>query len=306
MAKLDDLLRSARSVAAESMGAGRVVTGPEPAAMPDRLRGLSRSKNAAEVPLDRIGPDPDQPREEFDPESLRQLAESLKGRGQLQPIRVRWDDARDQYVILCGERRWRAAQLAGLPTLSCVIVEGLPTPEERLAMQLVENLLRDDLRPIEQARAFRTLMDANGWSTHRLARELCVTQSGVVRALALLDLPEAVQSQVEQGALPPATAYEVSKLADPESQRAVADRVVAEGLSRSEAIAAVREASGRPASGRRQEKGRARKVTSRAFRTSAGPRITVDWRKGLDDELVLAALLEAVEQVRAAGEARAA
>ena len=95
---------------------------------PDRLQGVARSKNAAEIPVDRIGPDPDQPREEFDAEALGRLAESLKTRGQLQPIRVRWDEEQGAYVIVCGERRWRAAELAGLPTMSCVIVDGPGRP----------------------------------------------------------------------------------------------------------------------------------------------------------------------------------
>src|SRR3954451_14839499 len=85
--------------------------------------------------------------------------------------------------------------------------------------------------PIEQARALRALMDRNGWSTHQVARELTVDQSSVVRALALIELPPAVQEQVEQGALSPATAYEISKVEDPGEQIALAGRVVAEGMS---------------------------------------------------------------------------
>ena len=77
-------------------------------------------------------------------------------------------------MLICGERRWRAARLAGLATLPCVIVEGELAPGELLALQLIENALREDLRPIEQARSYRTLMDANGWSTHRLAQELAI------------------------------------------------------------------------------------------------------------------------------------
>jgi ParB family chromosome partitioning protein len=84
-------------------------------------------------------------------------------------------------------------------------------PDERLAIQLVENALREDLRPVEQARAYRSLMDARGWTMTDLAAELSVHQTSVSRALALLDLPCTVQEQVEQGALPPATAYEISK-----------------------------------------------------------------------------------------------
>ena len=78
-------------------------------------QGVVRSKNAAEIPLDKIAPDPDQPREEFDEASLARLAESLEPAGQLQPIRVRWDEAQSRYLIVCGERRWRAASWRACP-----------------------------------------------------------------------------------------------------------------------------------------------------------------------------------------------
>src|SRR5262245_23845147 len=105
------------------------------------------------IRLDRIGPDPAQPRKEFDEESLARLADSMRSRGQLQPIRVRWDDSADRYTVVVGERRYRAALLAGMEAIACVVVAGSPTPEDLLEDQLVENALREDLRPIEQAQA---------------------------------------------------------------------------------------------------------------------------------------------------------
>jgi ParB family chromosome partitioning protein len=272
---------------------------PIAAPMPDRLQGIARSKNAAEIPLDKIDRDPDQPREEFEPGALARLAESIRVRGQLQPIRVRWDEERSLYVIICGERRWRAARMAGATTMSCVITDGPISSAELLSLQLVENMVREDLKPIEQAKAFRAVMDLNGWSTHEVARELAVDQSSVVRALKLLDLPAVVQEQVEQGTLSPATAYEVSKLDDPEEQVALADRVVAEGLSRAEAVEAVRRASGRSAKG----KGRgARKPTTRVFRRAAGCTVTVENGRGLDPETIRAALAEAMARLDAEAE----
>lgn len=297
MSKLEELMRSSRGIASESMGrhqpAGPMHGASQPlaAAVPDRLQGVARSKNAAEIPIDKIDRDPEQPREEFDPEALARLAESLRQRGQIQPIRVRWDEGRGGYVIVCGERRWRAARMAGMATMSCVIMDGPVTPAELRSLQLVENLVREDLRPVEQAKAFRAIMDLNGWSTHDVARELAVDQSSVVRALKLLDLPPTVQEQVEQGTLPPATAYEVSKLDDPEEQAALAGRVVAEGLSRAETVEAVRRATKRAP----KAKGRAaRKPTSRVFRKVAGCTVTVENGRGLDPEMVRAALAEAM------------
>ena len=261
---------------------------------------MAKSKNAVEVPLDKIVPDPDQPREEFEPESLERLAESLKARGQLQPIRVRWDEAQGKYVLICGERRWRAARIAGIATMSCVVSEGPIDAGELLALQLVENCLREDLRPIEQAKAFKALMDRNGWSGNQAAKVLGIAQPTVVRALALLDLPEPVQDQVEQGTLAPATAYEIGKVDDPEHQREIADRVVTEQLSRAETIEAVRAAAKRtPAKPGKGASWPTRKAPTSRTLKAAGCKITVEHRKGVDDDLLAAALREALDQVEA-------
>ena len=317
MAKLDDLMRASRDVAAESMGAGRqpgamhrASTPPAAPAPPARLQGIARSKDAAEIPIGKIAPDPDQPREEFEEGALARLAESLKARGQLQPIRVRWDEPAGVYRIIMGERRWRAARMAGLATLACVITEGAIDPGELLAIQLVENCLREDLQPIEQAKAFRTLMERHGWSQRRLADELGIVQSNVVRALALLDLPAVVQDQVERGTLPPATAYEVSKLADPEAQAEVAARVVAENLSRAETVEAVRQAAERTP-GRKEgggAKGRGPKTgppKPRTFRTPAG-KLTVEMKRDGSDGAIADMLRAIVEQLAGGGEQEAA
>src|SRR5206468_5331750 len=109
---------------------------------------------------------------EFEPGALERLAESLKERGQLQPIRVRWEAGMDKWVIIAGERRWRAATLAGLATVAAVEASGPLTDDEILGDQLVENCVREDLKPIEQARAFKALMDRNDWSAIRLAKAL--------------------------------------------------------------------------------------------------------------------------------------
>jgi ParB family transcriptional regulator, chromosome partitioning protein len=252
-----DHLRSLAGNIAESMGVGvapgNTAVEPHLSASPlpgakGRMDGLTRSRNVAEIPVDKIGPDPDQPRTEFDDAAIARLAESLKAAGQLQPIRVRWDDARGLYMVIVGERRWRAAQLAGLPTLTAVIHDGTPAAGELLSWQLVENAQREDLAPVEQARAYRRLMDLNRWSGAQLARELAVDPASVTRALSLLDLPGPVREMVEDAKLSPRTAYEVAKLSSPDDQLAMADRIVSEGMTRDEAAAAVRE---RPTRGER-------------------------------------------------------
>jgi ParB family chromosome partitioning protein len=197
--------------------------------------GRKRLESACVIKLDRIVADPNQPRTEFDPEALGRLAESLRTRGQLQPIRVRWDDAASRYVVVVGERRWRAARMAGLESLACVVIAGNPTPEELLEDQLIENCLREDLQPIEQARAYKALLERQGVSLRVLAERLNVGHASISRALALLDLPPAIQAEVEAGRIPPATGYQISKVADPEAQAEMAREAVRGRLTRDSA-----------------------------------------------------------------------
>jgi ParB family transcriptional regulator, chromosome partitioning protein len=237
-----ELLSEGLANVRESMGdfGGAVHRAPVSGrSLPPHLQGVIRSKDVSQIEVGRIIRDPDQPREEFDQDAIGRLAESLKARGQLQPIRVRWDEGRGSYMIVVGERRWRAATLAGLPSLSCVIVEGPMPADEILAIQMVENAVREDLKPIEQANAYRRLIDAKGWSVRQLAGELSIHHAQVVRALALLELPEEIQDKVEQGGLSPAAAYEVSKLDEPAAQVEMARAAVAEKLTRSEVAQAV-------------------------------------------------------------------
>ncbi len=242
MKKLEELRRSMGANAADSLARGPAQAGEPERAMevPERLLGLVKSRNAAEIALDRIIPDPDQPREAFEEESIDRLAGSLKSRGVLQPLRVRWSEEQSRYVLIAGERRWRAASRAGLSAVPCVIHESAIDPSELLALQLVENCLREDLQPIEQARGFRKLMDAQDWSARELARELSLPPSTVARALELLDLPAPVQSLVDRGDLAPSAACEVGRLERPEEQVALAEQAVAEKLTRDQVVAAVK------------------------------------------------------------------
>src|SRR5262249_1294619 len=152
----------------------------------------------------------------------------------------------EKYMILVGERRWRAAGMAGLPSLSAVVVEGDLPAADRLAIQLVENCLREDLRPIEQAKAYRALMEANGWSARQVARELSIDHAGVARALALLSLPDDVQEAVEAGRIAPRTAYELSKIDDAAEQAEAAREAAAGRLKRDD----LAERTRRPREGR--------------------------------------------------------
>lgn len=301
MDKAKDILNRFGSNLAESMGAGRTSVarpGPAPSVATSRHDGTTRLKAGAEIDVDRIAPDPRQPRTEFEPGALERLAESFRTHGQLQPITVRWSEDMGRYLIVSGERRWRAAALAGRKSLAAVILDGEPDESTVLEMQLIENALREDLQPIEQARAFRTLMDRNGWTAARLAAALHLTGATVSRALSLLDLPYTVQEAVAAGELAPSIAYEVSKLEDAEAQREVAERIVAEGMTRDGAAAAVRQATGRASKGKGRGASKARKPTSRVFRSPTA-RVSVELKKGSGGEAILAALQEVVAQLEA-------
>lgn len=304
MSKLEAMRREAGANVGESMGQGRDrAATPVASTIPARLQGLIKSKAAAEIPVDKIVPDPGQPRDEFDDDALARLAESMRTRGQLQPIRVRWEEARESYIIVCGERRWRAARMAGLSTVSCVIGEGEISPAELLALQVVENALREDLKPIEQARAYRALMDLHGWSGNQVSKELAIAQSSVVRALALLDLPAEIQGRVAAGDLAPSVAYQVSRIEDPEAQAAIVERIVAEDLNRDETAEIVRKAAGgKPGKGRGAKAGPPK---PRTFRTSVG-KVTIELRRAAGDVAIRAALAEVLAQLDGRAEADAA
>ena len=137
--------------------------------------------------------------------------------------------------------------MSGMPTMTAVIHEEPLEPGEMLALQLIENCIREDLRPVEQAKAFKNLMERNGWSASELGRQLNLTPSLITRALALLDMPADIQDQVEQGLLAPRTAYEISKVEDSTQKRELAERAVAEKLTRDEVIEEVRVRRDRPA-----------------------------------------------------------
>ena len=204
--------------------------GPPPSSNgPDRFAGTVRAKNILEIPVAQIVRDPEQPREEFDEDELARLAASLKYHGQLQPIRVRWDQDRGKYIVIAGERRWRAAQVAGLATLTATVDD--PDPERILEQQLVENALRLDLNPLEKANAYRRLMDARGWSQTELADRLNVHKASVSRSLALLDLPEPVQARVAEGSMSASVAAEIARVADPVEQEALAIQVAETGVT---------------------------------------------------------------------------
>ena len=203
-------------------GAGEEVPAG-PAANPlDRYQGLQRVKGAFQIPPDRLAPDPNQPRKEFAPESLEHLAQSLKERRSA-PTNP---SALGCHTRAVGHHRWGAAMAravaAGLPTVTAVEASGPLTDEEILEEQLIENCLREDLKPIEQANAYQSLLTSRGLSQRQLAERLHISQATIARSLALLSLPDEIQASVECGELAPNAAYQLSKIADTAEQQQLA------------------------------------------------------------------------------------
>jgi ParB family transcriptional regulator, chromosome partitioning protein len=150
-----------------------------------------------EIPVGDIGPNPHQPRARFDEEALRELAASIKATGVLQPVLVRRHG--DDYQLVAGERRLRATQMAGLDRIPAVVRE--VSDEEMMELALVENIQREDLNPIEEARAYQSLSEKIGLTHDQISERVGKQRSSISNALRLLGLPVEVQDMVSRGTL---------------------------------------------------------------------------------------------------------
>jgi ParB family chromosome partitioning protein len=188
-----------------------------------------RTTGVADLLVAEIHPNPLQPRRQFSAASLQELADSLKQHGLLQPVVVSRGST-GGYELIAGERRWRAARLAGLERIPAVLRE----PEgdaDQLALALIENLQREDLTPIEEARAYHHLRAELGLSQEEIARRVGKERSTVANALRLLQLPLAVQELVDGGELSAGHARALAGVGEAERQVGLARRCVREGWS---------------------------------------------------------------------------
>jgi ParB family chromosome partitioning protein len=187
----------------------------------------AREDSVRSVPVDEIMPNPRQPRMAMDREQLAELAASIKVHGLIQPLIVH--ETVEGFVLIAGERRWRASRLAGLETVPVIVKE--TTPQDMLELALIENIQRADLNPLEEAHAYRQLIDEFGLTQEDVAERVGKARSTVANLLRLLSLPEAVQAAVVDGRLSGAHARSLLPLPTPERQIAAMNQVIKLGLS---------------------------------------------------------------------------
>lgn len=187
------------------------------------------SPDLTRLPVREIEPDPDQPRKNFDEDAMAALAESIGENGLLQPIAVRAKKTGPGYVIIAGERRWRAARLAGLDEVPVIIKD--VTDEQAAALALIENLQREDLDPIEVAEGCRQLIDKYGLTQESAAKKLGKSRSAVTNSLRLLALPEDVRRMVSAGQLSFGHAKVLLGLPNEDLMRQAAAEVAAQNLN---------------------------------------------------------------------------
>ncbi len=180
------------------------------------------------LPIHKIEPNPDQPRQQFDPEELQALAESIGLHGLIQPLTVR-DMGSGYYQIIAGERRWRASRMAGLSEVPVVVLEA--DDQKAMELALIENLQRQDLNPLEEAMGYHTLVEVFGLTQEDAARQVGKSRPAVTNALRLLNLPEKVQQMVRDGKLSAGHARAVLSIRSERKQVEAAQKISALGLS---------------------------------------------------------------------------
>ena len=179
------------------------------------------------IRLSEVEPNPDQPRKIFDTEPLEALAESISQHGVIQPVVVRPKDG--MYMIVTGERRWRAARMAGLSEIPVIIIEADDKKAAELA--IVENIQRKDLNPVEEARGYAALIDEFSYTQEEIAKKIGRSRSAVTNSLRLLDLPPKALDYLASGELSEGHAKVLLSLKDSEKIENAAETVVSKGLS---------------------------------------------------------------------------
>lgn len=186
------------------------------------------SHTVAEIPIAQISSNPDQPRKDFAPEALQELADSIKAYGLIQPVTVRRLSA-DAYQLISGERRWRASQLAGLKEIPAYV--RIANDQEMMEMALVENIQREDLNPIEVSITYQRLIDEFNLRHEDLAQRVGKKRTTITNSLRLLELPIYIQEKIKEGMLSTGHAKALAGLDDFVMQKHFMERTIDDGLS---------------------------------------------------------------------------
>ncbi|RKY16818.1 MAG: hypothetical protein DRP90_07455 [Planctomycetota bacterium] len=228
-----------------------------------------------EIPLDRIRPNPYQPRRSFDEESVRELADSIKQDGVLSPVMVRREG--DHYVLVAGERRLRAAKMAGLERIPAIVRD--VDDREMLELSIIENIQREDLNPLDKALAYRELMDRFSLTQEQVAERIGQKRATVANFLRLLNLPDPVKEALREGRISMGHARAILACEEPERQVELCNRTIAAGLS----VREVERLAARPAAAPRERRRKAAPDPQIAevedyLRRFFGTRVTVNHR----------------------------
>jgi len=200
-------------------GLGALLSSPGPAS--------SAEPSTIELPVDAIMPNPKQPRKDFDDKALRDLSESLRQSGLLQPVVVR--RVGEGYQLVVGERRWRAAKMAGIERIPAVVREA--SDAQSLELALVENLLREDLNPMEEAEAYQRLLAEFAWTQEDLAQRVARDRSSIANCLRLLKLPDVIQADLRSGRLTMGHARALLSLDSPAEQLRLREEILTHSWS---------------------------------------------------------------------------
>lgn len=260
-------------------GLGALISSPTPVAPSQPTSaGVSSGSAAAitatpaggvlEIEVSRIDPNPDQPRREFEPSALQQLADSIRQHGVLQPVVVR--QAGSRYELVMGERRFRASQLAGRRSVPAVILD--VDPADRLELAIVENVQRQDLNPIELGLAYQALARA-GHTQEEIGRKVSMDRSSIANHIRLLDLSRTIQADVEAGRLSMGHAKALLQVPDVEAREGLRARALNEGWT----VRATEEAARGIARGEKDPNGDAGRSGARSAPAgSSNPRTALD------------------------------
>ncbi|MBK9053427.1 MAG: ParB/RepB/Spo0J family partition protein [Chloroflexi bacterium] len=227
------------------------------------------------VPISHISPNPHQPRTHMDEVKLAELADSIREHGLIQPLIVH--DAGDgQYTLIAGERRWRAAQKAGLTELPVVVKEA--SPQSMLELAIIENVQRADLNPLEEALAYRQLMDEFGLTQIEVSKRVGKARSTVGNTVRLLDLPPEVQQAVNEGQLTEGHARPLLSLPTPEMQKELMGTVIKMGLNvrQTEELVRKRLVTEKPAARPQKRQTPELRSLQEQFRQSLGTKVDVE------------------------------